>query len=92
MHDSRRGGGDSGVYDGSSGQSFKVVYGPFFHGGNTKTCTEPYEKQLPDIGRLASCVDENRLPRCGCNCGCTLPNIANGSSISKRFSVRARLV
>ena len=28
---------------------------------------------------------------CGCNCGCTLLNMVNVSSISSRFPVRARL-
>lgn len=30
--------------------------------------------------------------RCGCNCGCTLPNMANFSSTWSELSVRARLV
>lgn len=33
-----------------------------------------------------------RLERCGCNCGCTLLNAANVSSICNGSSVRARLV
>jgi hypothetical protein len=34
----------------------------------------------------------SKLARCGCNCGCTLLNMANVSSIWKQFSVRARLL
>jgi hypothetical protein len=34
----------------------------------------------------------SHLPRCGCNCGCTLRHFTNVSSVCKWSSVRARLL